>query len=174
MSRHNSTSYVNEANQAHSSSSKSARGLAASQQNEQKADCNSGLASTQNTECSKYYSVNGNEYATVHTGKPNSNPFLEGACGTTSTSPSRSSTSTDPDYDHVWDSLGKLGKKPPRNGPVHHYENSSKATGKEQRVKLPDRKENDYETFPARVSLKPSEEIIFDKQQLGRKRSNSM
>ena len=167
---------MNETRQAPSSSN-SARGLAASQQQEQKVIEKSKLSSCQATECSRYYTVNGNEYATVVTGKSPSDHFnsLEGACGSTSSSPSRTSTSTDSDYDHVWDSLGKLGKKPARNGGVRHYENSPKATGNEQRVKLPDRKENDYESFPARDSLKPCEEIILaDKRQLGRMRSNSM
>ena len=165
-----------QANGASSKSSKSARGLAAEKQQEQKSFENSQLSSCQGTECSRYYTVNGNEYATVVTGKTANDALnsREGACGTSPSSPSRSSTSTDPDYDHVWDSLGKHGKKPARSGAVRHYENSSKAIGNVQRVNLPERKENDYETFPARETLKPSEEIIFDKRQLGRMRSNSM
>lgn len=176
VSHQSSHSYVNEANQA-TSSSKSARGLAATRQQEQKAVESSKLGNCQ-TESSIYYTVNGNEYATVLTGKPGNESYsgFEGACGTSSSS-RRTSTSTDPDYDHVWDSLGKHGKKPVSNGAVRHYENSSKATGKGDTVKLPERKENDYEVFPARDSLKTSEEIIFqigDKRQLERMRSNSM
>ena len=150
----------------------SARGLAAAKQQEHKSEENSKLGPSESADSSRYYTVDGNEYATVMNGKTRNTAAnsLEGACGA---SP-RSSTSTDPDYDHVWDSLGKLGKKPARTGAVRHYENSAKAIGNAQRVELPERKENPYETFPARETLKPSEEIIFDKQQLGRMRSNSL
>ena len=150
----------------------SARGLAAAKQQENRSVENSKLSSAEGADCSRYYTVDGNEYATVMNSKAKNSAFssLEGACG----SSPRSSTSTDPDYDHVWDSLGKQGKKPPRTGAVRHYENSEKAIGNAQRVEVPERKENPYETFPARESLKPSEEIIFDKRQLGRMRSNSL